>query len=816
MKEFNGTQMTGSTGSTGSWVSVKEYALMKGVSRQAVMKAIEKGKLQSRQIPGRNQHGVSYEVWVDNLQPEAATKCCNLQPATDNLQPEAATKSCNLPLTTTALKDLDSSLRWNDGNVEIGDQAMDSMDGMDGDSAALPGLGGEGDGDLGFRSAPPQAMECRPSGTEKRQDDASTKEAMKSKRGSVIEYVPYHKLDEAQLYALLLQEIDRRVRGAASKTAEWAAITSEYNQGELVPELKKLKGHRSERGLRHWYQKWQESEQDMFELVHKNNAQVRGRKVTWIEQNFLIKNLLVGWEKPIMNAIRELKVKAHQGVLESPSSVATLKRWCSDFAEDNPAEWCQGRRGDKAVMEDIVKSVDRDDSSIEPLQVVVVDGHKLNVYVKHPITGKPFRPTLITVFDWGTRYPVGMALALTEDSSHTLTAFRNAFLHMGMIPKWALLDNGKAFRSKLFNEKWEEHDLEKEFAGIFPRLGIDAHFARAYNGKSKVVERWFRTLDDQWSSRQASYCGRDIKAKPAHFGRNEKWMQEMFGAKAMDYAECMHSIYEYIRWEYGMAVHSTTKQRPYEAFTNAVRDPERLVDPVKLNIMMLTAERKQLRSEGIWLYKNKYWAPEMVNHVGKKVIIRYDYNDLRNILVYDERSRPICMAELRESQSAWIFAEMDNPLVAQRLWAEDREIEGIKRTIRKKTKQLVNISKKVVDEAVAKHQHLIDQRKAEVREHNPAFVNKPMMPAPVKRKDVNQEVAELEKLAAAAVETGREVERSRGREAESGQSPEDLAGETPAFQSKVIVLEDLLKEEEGELAESVSFSEMQKIIGISR
>ena len=36
------------------------------------------------------------------------------------------------------------------------------------------------------------------------------------------------------------------------------------------------------------------------------------------------------------------------------------------------------------------------------------------------------------------------------------------------------------------------------------------------------------------------------------------------------------------------------------------------------------------------------------------------------------------------------------------------------------------------------------------------------------------------------------------------------------YHEKVIVLEDLLREDEGELAETVSFSEMQKIIGIKR
>ena len=99
------------------------------------------------------------------------------------IETTAPTATTETTETTETEKDLDSChptpaanklsagdpCRRNDGNVEIGDQAMDGMDGMDsmdGDSAALPGLGGEGDGDLGFRSAPPQAMECRPSGTD--------------------------------------------------------------------------------------------------------------------------------------------------------------------------------------------------------------------------------------------------------------------------------------------------------------------------------------------------------------------------------------------------------------------------------------------------------------------------------------------------------------------------------------------------------------------------------------------------------------------------------------------------------------------------
>ena len=642
--------------------------------------------------------------------------------------------------------------------------------------------------------------------TIKRQDDASTIKRQNdgSTSAKEVDFVPYHRMDEAQLFALFMGEVERRLAEAESKTAEWAKITSDFNEKCLVPELRRLKGKRSERGLRHWYSKWQKSDQDMFELVHKNTAKIRGRKVTYIEQQFLTGALLCGWEKPIMTAIRELKAQAALGAHESPSSIPTLKRWCRDFAEDNPAIWVQGRKGDKALKDTVVKSVQRDDSSIKPLQVFVVDGHQLSVFVKHPITGKPFRPTLIMIFDWGSRYPVGMSLALTEDSAHTLTAVRNALLHSEYIPPFFYLDNGKAFRSALFNKAWEEHDLEKELAGIFPKLGIDAHFARAYNARAKVVERFFKTMQDQWEKRQASYCGTSIQNKPAHMARNEKWMIEMYGAQAMDYKECMASIYEWIRWEYGMTVHQSIKAKPYEVFAAAERNPERAVNPVELNFLMLTAERKRLREEGIVLYKNLYWAPELVNHIGKSVVIRYDYNDLRSILVYDMQSRYICQATMRESQCGWVFAEMDNPLAAQKLWAEDREISGIQRRIKKDTKRLVTIAKKAVDTEVAKNQEIIDRNKVERGEEMPSFTQPPMMPPPQKRYDVNEDVMRLEEMAKDAAGGSLQVE-------DDGEIKQPEVAST-----KVISLDDLLKEEEGDLAGTVSFSEMQKIIGIER
>jgi len=688
--------------------------------------------------------------------------------------------------------------------VEIGDQAMDGMDGMDGDSAALPGLGGVGDGDQGFRSAPPQAMECRPSGTEKRQDDASTMEAMKSKRGSVIEYVPYHKMDEAQLYALLLQEIDRRVRGAESKTSEWAKITQEYNQGELVPDLKKLKGRRSERGLRHWYQKWQESDQDMFQLVHKNNSMLRGRKVTQFEQDYLLYLLLRDSKISIGSAITDLKDEARESGLESPSSVATLKRWCNDWAAAHPAVWGQARLGDKWVHDNIVPSILRDMSDIKFGDVLIADGHIVSNDIINPATGKPARLTLIMFYDWASRYPVGASLAYTEDSVHILTALRNAILQLGFIPRAVYLDNGRAFKSKLFHERADEHDLEKELAGILPRLGIYAHFATPYNGRSKNIERFFKTMQEEWERFMRSFRGASIADKPAHLMRNEKWAKKMFEGKPMGYDEALTMAYDWVRNKYGNRPHSGLKgMSPYQVFEESERPADREINVRELDILMLKAERTKVRKDGIVLMGNKYWDNAMIDYVLQPVVIRYDYCDLNSILVYDMRSHLICEAELKESVHGFAVLS-DNPLAYHQVKAKIKEQKQMTGLIQKVAKMTMQKSKDGVERELAKHQEIIDQRHAAIEAHNPLFKNPPMKPKVAKRVDVNDEVAELERIASGAGEPlSTETQKHRDAE-ESGKS------------EKVILLEDLLRDDEGELAETVSFSEMQKIIGIKR
>ncbi|MCB5285515.1 MAG: transposase family protein [Candidatus Cloacimonetes bacterium] len=628
-------------------------------------------------------------------------------------------------------------------------------------------------------------------------------EVVKPAPGRVVEYVPYHKLDEAQLYALLMQEIERRLRSASSRGACWEEITGAYNAGDLVPELRKLRGCRSERGLRHWWQRWSETG-DMFELVHKNTAQIRGRKVTQFEQDYLLKHLLSDSKASIGSSITMLKDEARELGLDSPSSEATLKRWCNDWAAAHPAVWAQGRLGDKYVKDNIIKSLIRNTDDIKFGDVLVGDGHVIGNDIINPLTGKPARLTMIMFYDWASRYPVGASLAYTEDSVHILTALRNAILQLEFVPKCVYLDNGRAFKSKLFTQAPEDHDLSVELAGILPRLGIYAHFAEAYNGRSKVIERYFKTMQEQWERFMSGFRGSTIADKPAHLMRNEKWAKKMFEGKPMEYDEALTMAYYWVRYMYGNRPNAQLKgQTPYTVFRESERPADRAVQIRELDILMLKAERKRVRKDGIMLMGNRYWAPELVDHALQPVVIRYDYCDLRQIMVYDERSWLICEAELREGVNGMAFLS-DNPLAYHEVKAEIKENKAIHRMIQKTTKRTVDRAKDGVDRELAKHQGIIEQRKAEIEQHNPLFKNPPMMPPRKPRADVHDDVAALEKIA---------------REAESEvpvviELEQAVAAAAPAIE-KTIELEDLL-EDEGSLASTVSFKEMQKIIGIER
>jgi len=551
------------------------------------------------------------------------------------------------------------------------------------------------------------------------------------------EYIPYKYENEARLYGQFCSTVLYRLEQCSSRIEEWKLITDDYNRQALIPDLYKAVGGRSERSLRGWLERYLENNHDMYSLLHKGKNQSRGRKVTFIEQNYLLNLLLNPNNIKISTAVGSLKDAARRELLESPSSEPTLRRWCKDWEANNQPIWVQARKGSKAVAETIVKTIIRDASLLNVGDVWVADGHNLAFDIMNPKTGKAQRMTMIMVFDWASRYPVGATLAFTEDSHHIQVAFRNGFLNWGALPEKVYLDNGKAFKSKLFHESWEDHDLEHELCGIFPRLGIKAVFAKSYNAKAKVIERFFRTFQDQFERFISSFRGSSIADKPSTLMRNEKWAKKLYEAHPPTIEETMQMIAYYIRHIYGEHPHSGLNGRtPWQVFSSSTLPEGRIVEPGKLNNMLLSAERKRIRNNGIRLDNLLYWNVELMNHIGKDVIIRYDLGEARWILVYDTHDRYLCQAELRRTQHPMVQLADDEATSFKELKKEYSEIKKLQRRTEQRTKMVVRQAQIAVD-------RLIPPLRSRLLEANPIFKQPPMIEAPKPGRD--EAIHEMEK-----------------------------------------------------------------------
>ena len=551
--------------------------------------------------------------------------------------------------------------------------------------------------------------------------------------------------DEAQLYGRFCQEAMRRLYGAESKILAWKRITSDYNGKRLVPELYNLKGPRKERALREWLRTYHETNLDMYALIHKSKGKFKERKISYQEQQYLLHLLLNPNRIKIGSAITNLKQMSRNGIIESQTNERTLRRWCEEWAARHPAEWYQARDGSKFVSENVIKSIMRDGGSLSVGQVWVADGHTLSFDILNPQTGRAQRMTMIMVMDWASRYPMGASLAFSEDSQHILTAFRNGFINcaqiadnnsgtMAVLPKYVYLDNGKAFRAKLFHERWEDHDLNKELGGIFPRLNIGVRFAESYNAKAKIIERFFKTFQEQFERFITTFRGASIDDKPSVLHRNEIWAKKLYTGKPPTIEETMQMIAFYVRFCYGETPHTSLNRRtPYEVFSAARIAESRQIEISKLNFLMMAMERKNIRSEGIRLDKKVYWHRELVNHVGQPCIIRFDYSDARWIVVYDKNDQFICQAALRKTQHPFIEVSMDQAVSHKELNKEYKEIKALRREKERSAKKLVVNSQRAVD-ALFKNSHA-KQDKLEDQGAGALFHSPPLLEAPPKDSD---------------------------------------------------------------------------------
>ena len=317
----------------------------------------------------------------------------------------------------------------------------------------------------------------------------------------------------------------------------------------------------------------------------------------------------------------------------------TFRRYAKWFKDNNYDKWILARDGEKALSDKVEPYIKRDASLLEVGDILVADGHKLAFQVINPFTGKPCRATLVGFLDWKSTALVGYEIMLEENTQCIASALRNAIINLDMIPKIVYQDNGRAFRAKYFTD--DKGFTELGFQGLYSKLGIGTVFAKPYNARAKVIERFFKEFQEGFEKLLPSYIGSSINNKPAYMMRNEKFHKNLHNEYIPTIEETIKMIDMWLSFKNSQPCPNSPNQTINEVLENRKRQN---IDKNILDDLMLATEVKTIQRNGIRFLNCDYFD-ERLYGFKSKVLIKYNLFDLTNIKVYTTKGEYLCTAE---------------------------------------------------------------------------------------------------------------------------------------------------------------------------
>ena len=336
-------------------------------------------------------------------------------------------------------------------------------------------------------------------------------------------------------------------------------------------------------------------------------------------------------------ALTKYKLK-EQGQSFIPADI-TFRRYAKWFKDNNYDKWVLARDGEKALSDKVEPYIKRDASLLDVGDILVADGHKLAFQVINPFTGKPCRATLVGFLDWKSTALVGYEIMLEENTQCIASALRNVIINLDMIPKIVYQDNGRAFRAKYFTD--DKGFGELGFYGLYAKLGIETVFARPYNARSKVIERFFKEFQEGFEKLMPSYVGSSIINKPAYLKRNEKFHSNLHNDYIPTIEETIKMIDMWLKFKNSQPCTNAPNMTIAEVLENRKKQN---IDKSLLDDLMLATEVKTIQRNGVRFLNCDYFDERLYGLRGK-VLVKYNLFDLTSVKVFTSKGEYLCTAE---------------------------------------------------------------------------------------------------------------------------------------------------------------------------
>ena len=456
-----------------------------------------------------------------------------------------------------------------------------------------------------------------------------------------------------------------------------------YNSGIYLPQIYKFVGSISIGTLHRWVKAFEDYGTEGLLQKRKTNQQGEYNTILNEEmKQIFLKYLLHPNKFSIGKAINLTKYILEKRGYENIPCNLTFRRFAENFKKNNYSKWILSREGEKAYHDKIEPYIERDISKIEVGDVLIADGHVLNFQIINPFTGKPTRATLVGFLDWKSTALVGYEIMMSENTQCIASALRNSILNLGLIPKVVYQDNGKAFKAKYF----QNIDFDEAgFNGIYAKLGIKSVFAKPYNARAKVIERFFLEFQEEFEKMMTSYIGTSIEDKPAWLKRGEKLHRDMHKKLTKNYIPTVQETIKFI--DCWLEFHNSKpcpndRSKTIQEMLNEISKNK--IDKNILNDLMMKTEARTINKHGI-TFLGMHYRSDYLLDLREKVFIKYSLFDLSNVLVYSMKGEFLCIARQVEK-----VHPMANHL------GTVKDIEQFKQQIQKQQRRFNRVKKEFV------------------------------------------------------------------------------------------------------------------------
>ena len=305
----------------------------------------------------------------------------------------------------------------------------------------------------------------------------------------------------------------------------------------------------------------------------------------------------------------------------------------------------QLREGDHAVMQ-YYPSMRRTVAEIEALEWINGDGYQHNVFVCWH-NGEVVRPKTWIWQDIRTRKILAYRVDLSENSDTIRLSLMDLIWKYG-IPKKCTIDNTRAAANKWMTggvkNRYRFKVKEDDVTGIIPLLGIEllwtsVQFGKGH-GQAKPIERAFShgglgELVDKHPSLAGFYAGENVYSKPDNYNGGKDGVPYETFIMALEDGIRTFNEREGRQTEICQGIYSFSQvfERDYK------QAHIRKASAEQMRFLMLMSEAVTLRKDGTFELeaggkvnnrKNRYLASELIATAHRKVVVKFDPQDLHN------------------------------------------------------------------------------------------------------------------------------------------------------------------------------------------